>query len=68
MARVDPQRSTVSGQLLDIEEGQAVRREDALGRHEGEVGEVLVVDRVELVLCHQAHQVGELHGDHPTRL
>src|SRR4029450_10663391 len=33
-----------------------------------EVGEVLVVDGVELVALHQPGQVGELDGHHPARL
>ena len=63
VAGVDPQRAAVRRQLLDVEEPQPVRREDALDREEREVGEVLVVDRVELVLLHQPQQVRELHRD-----
>ena len=36
---------------------------DALGRDEREVAEVLVIDRVELILRHQAHQMRKLHRD-----
>jgi len=40
-----------------------MRRHDLHGRREREVGEVLVIDSVKLIFCHQPHQVGELEGD-----
>ena len=68
MASIDPQRSAVGRQLVDVVQRQAVGGEDLFGRHEREVGEVLVVDRVELLLGHQTHEVRELDGDDPARL
>ena len=50
-------------QLVDVEDPQAVGGEDPLGRHQREVGEVLVIDGVELVLFDELLQVGELDGD-----
>ena len=41
-------------QLLDVEDRHAVAGEDRLGADQGEVAEVLVVDRVELVLVDRA--------------
>ena len=41
--------------------------EDALHDEERQITEVLVIDRVELVLLHQLHQVRKLHGDDATR-
>ena len=55
-------------QLLDVEQGEPMPGEDTPGRPEREVGEVLVVDGVELVALHQPDQVGELDGHHPARL
>ncbi len=63
VAAVDAQRAAVGGELLDVEQAQAVGLEDAGDGEEGEVGEVLVVDRVPLVVGHEAHQVRELHRD-----
>src|ERR1035437_7595730 len=65
---VDPQRAPVRGQLLDVEQAQAVGLEDAAYGQEGEIGEVLVVDGVPLVVLHEAHEMGELHRDHATWL
>ena len=45
-----------------------MRREHLLDRQEREIAEVLVVDRVELVLCHQPLQMRKLHRDHALRL
>ncbi len=50
-------------QLLDVEDHQAVLREDALRHHEREVAEVLVIDGVELVLRHQPREMRKLHRD-----
>ena len=58
----------MGGQLLHVEQGETVGGEDTLGGEERKVGEMLVIDRVELVLLHQAHQMGELDGDDTTRL
>src|SRR5678816_2444086 len=46
---VDAERPAVRRKLLDVEEDEAVLPEDRLGGSEGEVGEMLVVDRVEPV-------------------
>src|SRR3972149_8567153 len=36
--------------------------------YEREVGEMLMINSIELALLHEAHQVGKLHGDHAVRL
>ncbi len=54
-------------QLLDVEDAQAVRREHALRRHQREVPEMLVIDRVELVLLDEAQQMRELEGGDAAR-
>jgi hypothetical protein len=53
----------VGGNLLDVEDTEAMGGEDAARGREREVREVLVVDRVELVLFHEAREVRELHRD-----
>src|SRR5262249_17021636 len=66
--RVDAQRPAMRGQLLDVEKRKLLAGEDLLDGDPGEVREVLVVDRVELVLRYQPHHVGELHRDGPAWL
>src|SRR5690606_29913327 len=58
---------SVRRQLLDVEDLETVATEDVLTRPEREVGEVLVVNRVELVLLNEPHQVGELERDDAIR-
>ncbi len=67
VAAEDAQRAAVRRQLLDVEQPQAVGGEHALDDREREVREVLVVDRVQLVLVDQPHQVRELDGDDAAR-
>src|SRR6185312_13181598 len=55
---------TMCGQLFHIPDLQAVRRQDPTRRVEGEIGEMLVVDGVELTLRYQFHQVRKLDRDH----
>ena len=54
-------------QLLDVDELQAVARGQAVDRDEREVGEVLVIDGVELVLGDQPLEVRELERDDALR-
>ncbi len=58
----------MGGQLLDVEQPHPRPGEHLFDGEEAEVGEVLVVDRVELVVLDQPEQVGELHRDHAARL
>ncbi len=51
-----------------VEHGQAVERKDRLDAEEREVGEVLVIDRVELIVVEELHQMGELERTGPRRL
>ena len=50
--------------LLDVEEREAVALEDPLHREQRQIGEMLVVDRVELNLANEVQQVRELDGEH----
>jgi hypothetical protein len=63
----DAQRPAVRRQRLDVPHRQALGREDALHRAQRQVREVLVIDRVELRLLHQAQQVRELDRDRARR-
>ena len=54
-------------ELVDVEELQAVRREDLAGGQQREVREVLVVDRVELVALDQAQEMRDLDRGHAVR-
>ena len=67
VARVDAQRAAVRRQLLDVEHRRPCGGEDALRREQREVREVLVVDRVELVVLDEPQQVRELHRDRRRR-
>src|ERR1700722_10569632 len=51
--------------LFDIENLQPVFSEDALNGMKAQIRKMLVVDRVELVLLHQAKQMREFHRDDP---
>ena len=64
MAGVDAQRAAVGRQFLDVEHVRPWCGEDPLGSTKREVGEVLVVDRVELVARDEPQQVRELERDH----
>ena len=52
-------------ELLDVDDGEAGGGEHALGRQQGEVREVLVVDRVVLVALDESEQVWDLDAE-PT--
>src|SRR5207247_1577673 len=67
VARIDAQRAAVGGELLDVEEGQSVSGENPLDRQQREIREMLVIDRIELVLLDEPHQVRELDGGHTAR-
>ena len=60
--REHTQAAAVSRVLLDVEHAQAVGGEDALDGGQRQVGEMLVVDGVELVLRDQSQQMRELEG------
>jgi hypothetical protein len=49
----------VGGVFFNIEDNQAIVREDAVHRSEGKVGEMFVINGVELVLRHQPQEVRE---------
>ena len=68
MRDVDAQRAAMAPQFLDVEDSQAVRGEDALRRAQREIREMLVVDRVELVLGDEPHEMRKLdRRDAPRR-
>ena len=66
--RVDPERTTVRAQLLDIDNAQAARFQCAPRRQQRQVGEVLVIDRVVLPPLDQPKQVRELKRHRPRVL
>jgi hypothetical protein len=53
MREVDPERSAMRPELLDVDDLEAVQLGQPVGGDEREVGEVLVVDGVELVVGDQ---------------
>src|SRR5260370_14926671 len=60
-------RIAVSSQRLHIKERQAMCSKDLFGCQKREIGEVLMVNRVELVFFHQPLKMRELHGDFAMR-
>jgi hypothetical protein len=58
--QVEPERAAVGRDLVEVDDRQSLGGEDAFGRREREVREVLVVDRVEEVRLDELHQVREL--------
>ena len=54
------QGAAVRRKFLYVPDAQTMRREDVLCCVEGQVGEMLVVNGVELPLCHQLQQVRKL--------
>src|SRR6185436_4801316 len=50
-------------ELLDVEDTQAASSEDVADGHERQVGEVFVVDGVELVSLDEPQQMGKFHRD-----
>src|SRR5947199_10556096 len=61
---VEAQRATMRLQLIHIEDLETVRRKHLTRSQEGEVGEVLVIDRVELVALDQTQEVRDLDRGH----
>src|SRR5690606_19737091 len=57
----------VRGELLDVEERKPVPLEERGRRERGEVGVVLVVDRIELPLSNELQEMGKLEGDRAMR-
>ena len=57
------QAATMRGQRFHMPDAQTGGRKDALDGCQRQVGEVLMVDRVELVVLQQLHQMGELQRD-----
>src|SRR6185503_7556056 len=68
MARVDSQGATVGRNFFDIEDRESVGEKNLLDRSKGQVGKMLVVNRVELIFVHEPHQMRELHGNHSRAL
>ena len=64
----EPKRAPVRGELLDVEDAQSMAGEDPFRGQQRVVREVLVVDRVELVLLDEADEVRDLdRQDAPGR-
>src|SRR5262245_2450565 len=64
MANEKPQRSTMGRNLLRIEHPQTVPREDLLNREQRQIGEMLVIDRIELQSADQVEHVRKLDGEY----
>ena len=62
MSAIYPQRAAVGRELLGILDPQTVAGQGRLRTEQRVVHEVLVVDRVELVVVDEARQVGDLDG------
>ena len=56
----EPKRAPVRGELLDVEDAQSMAGEDPFRGEQRVVREMLVVDRVELVLLDEADEVRDL--------
>src|ERR1700722_773498 len=67
-ACINAERTAVRLQLLYIEHSQPVRLHDLNRADQGEIGEVLVVDRVELIVFNQTKQVRKLERQNAFRL
>ena len=63
MTRVDPQRSAVGWQFLDVKDSQSMTRQDFLNGDQRKIREMLMVDGVELVFFHQTNQTWKLECD-----
>src|SRR5690348_9492393 len=55
-------------QFLDVHHGETVSGKYSADDSEGEVRQVFVVDRVELVMLDESEQVGKLYGHQPVSL
>src|SRR6267378_3598269 len=67
MSSKNAQGATMGGQLLHIKERQAMCSKDLLGCEKGEIGEVFMVNGVELIFFHQPLKMREFHGDYAMR-
>jgi hypothetical protein len=68
VAGMDAQRPAMCRQAFGVEHAQPVPREHLVDHVQREIGEVLVIDRIELCLGDQPLEVGKLDGDHAGRL
>src|SRR4029079_7296367 len=67
MSEIDAERSAMRRQSLDVDQREPRGRSKAGHGAEREIGEMLVIDRIELVLVHQALKMRHLYGDHAFR-
>ena len=58
-AGVHAQTAAMRPELFHVERPEAVTFEDTLDRHQGEIGKVFMIDRVELVFRNQPAQMRE---------
>src|ERR1700741_1347646 len=66
--QIDKPRAPMRGQFLYVEDLEAVPGGHHVDRGEREIGEMLMIDRVELVFVDEPLDVREFKGDHPLRL
>ena len=62
------QGAAMRRQFLDVESDKTVRGQNALHRHEREIGKVLVIDRVELQFADEVQDVRKFEGRDAARL
>ena len=58
----------MSGQFFNVEDRQTVLGEDPNGRREREIGEMFVINLVELIPLNRFHQVRKLDRDNAVWL
>ena len=63
VAGINAQGAAMGFECFDVVDGQPVLGEYFFDRGKGEIGEVLMVDRVKLVVFEETKQVGEFSGD-----
>src|SRR5215472_8021611 len=65
MTCIDPKRSPVGSQFIHIEHLESVPVEELSDHQQRQIRQVFMVNRVELILLHESHQMGELQRDGP---
>ena len=68
MAAIDSQAATMGRELFYLPDAEPRGFEDANDGMEREVGEMFVIDRIELCLFDELHQMREFQRDCATRL
>lgn len=67
MGEIDPKGTTMGRQLLHIDHLEVVSVCHIADGQQGEIGEVFVIDRIELIVFNQIGEMRKLKGDDPFR-